>query len=299
MSIDLPYADFRTSQPIDLQRQGCPIAVWQHPPEGAKCAIHTAGFPIFLSHARLADGDEYADGDPYTVDENLSHPFHQRRIRCTVDAARKALAGIVGPSRLLDVACGTGFITAELAKAFPQTRVLAFDYSVRAIDTAHSRYSNIEFAVADVYEPPYAESQFDLIVLNNIWEHVPDPLRLLSIVKKLLKRDGSIVISTPSRYHYRNLIRILRGQRVHFMSNLHVTEYTVGQVKEQLAYSGFAVVSAGAPAIPEESKSHTIIKALLSRILRIFGSHHVLEMTVFYVARLQSKSVQSGHEKLR
>jgi len=42
------------------------------------------------------------------------------------------------------------------------------------------REAKIDFAVGDAYESPYAKGFFDVVVCNNLWDHVPDPLFLLS-----------------------------------------------------------------------------------------------------------------------
>ena len=111
-----------------------------------------------------------------------------------------------------------------------------------AIEHANSTYNNIDFVVADAYQPPFEDKYFDIIVCNNIWEHVPDPLRLLSSIGRILKPNGQLVISTPSRYRIGNITRVCLGKEVTFMSKHHITEYTVGQIKEQLKFGGFSII---------------------------------------------------------
>jgi len=81
-----------------------------------------------------------------------------------------------------------------------------------------------------------------LFVCNNLWEHVADPLNLLSEISRITKARGKLCISTPSRYRLHNLVAALRGRPIEFMSEHHVTEYTVGQVKEQLAFGGYKLL---------------------------------------------------------
>lgn len=70
-----------------------------------------------------------------------------------------------------------------------------------------------------------------------------------------------------------------------FMSGHHVTEYTVGQVKEQMRYGGFNVVNVASRAISSGSVKANVAKALCAKAIKIVGSHHQLESTVFYLAR--------------
>jgi hypothetical protein len=69
------------------------------------------------------------------------------------------------------------------------------------------------------------------------------------------------------------------------MSRLHVTEYTVGQVKEQLAYGGFEVRRILSRAISAGSIKANVAKWIFSQLISLVGSHHQLEATVFYLAQ--------------
>ena len=82
-----------------------------------------------------------------------------------------------------------------------------------------------------------------------------------------------------------NLARIIRGKPVAFMSRLHVTEYTVGQVKEQLAHGGFELRKILSKPIREGSAKANVAKWIFSRLISLCGSHHQLEATVFYLAQ--------------
>lgn len=129
---------------------------------------------------------------------------------------------------------------------------------------------------------------------NNLWEHVPDPLLLLSKIKRIVKLGGHLIISTPSRYRTDNLVRILRGKPVNFMSQHHVTEYTVGQVKEQLRYGGFEVKSVLSRPISAGSMKANVARWVCSKLISMVGSHHQLEATVFYLAQETTDAAEQG-----
>ena len=67
------------------------------------------------------------------------------------------------------------------------------------------------------------------------------PLQMLKKIERSLKPGGHLIISTPSRYRLPNLIRVLVGKPIVLGSRQHVTEYSVGQVMEQLKYLGYEV----------------------------------------------------------
>ncbi len=285
------YYDWAREQAFDPQQDGCPFESWREAHTRHPCAIHPNGFLVFVPPSELDDSDEYRESDPYTVEGKLESGFHHRRTDCTLELIRSVIAEQGQGTRILDLGCGQGHITAKILEAFPAAEVSALDYSISAIDYAARTFPGIDFIVGNAYHLPYSPGYFDVVVCNNIWEHVPDPLALLRAISKVVKKGGHLVISTPSRYRIWNLLRVMRGKPVALMSNLHVTEYSIGQVKEQLRFGGFEVRRVfSKPAIEE---SETLKERLVNRvmlpvgrlILRATGSHHNLDSTVFFLAK--------------
>lgn len=278
------YYDYTNNRPLDLSSDGCDLAEWNQLYGKQKFARHPKGFRIFLPPDRLRASDEYIGSDPYSVEQNIDGEFHTRRIEITVDLVRDVVSPRQERPQILDLGCGQGHITEKIRQALNGAGITGLDYSVSAIEYAHEHFPGIDFAVGDAYESPYAPGFFDVVVCNNLWEHVPDPLFLLSRIKRAVKPGGHLIISTPSRYRTGNLVRILRGRPVAFMSRHHVTEYTVGQVKEQLSYGGFEVKKVLSRPISDGSLKSNVARMVLSRIVSMVGSHHQLEATVFYLA---------------
>ncbi len=276
------YFDINKKKPIHLDKDCTSINEWMKSTNNAySCASDPDGFLIFIKPNNIDAFNEYKEGDPYKVLINLESKFQKRRFQSTL----KLLYSLDNTYKLkiLDLGCGEGHLTHEIFNSFPESEIFGLDYSISAIKTANKIYTNIHFVVADGYEPPFVDNYFDVVILNNIWEHVPDPLRMLNGVKRILRKNGAIIISTPSRYRFSNLIRILRGKRIIHMSKLHVTEYTVGQIVEQLDFSGFKISKVYSETIKENRFFVHLIKMFISFFLRAIGSHHVLESTVFYL----------------
>jgi SAM-dependent methyltransferase len=293
-SVNVPmakYYDWRSRRVLD-SKDGCPLDQWLAGGNESQFGIHPGGFRVFLDPSEIRLSDEYSEGDPYVVNDEggQRNSFHLRRFDCTLQLIEEATGGRATTQRICDLGCGQGHITAAIQKSYSNAEISGLDYSISAITRAAESCKEIDFVVANAYEPPYCPEYFDIVVCNNLWEHVPDPLRLLGAISRILRTDGSLILSTPSRYRLRNLLRVLRGRSVVFTSNHHITEYSVGQVIEQLQFGGFEtkVVS------PPMQRSCNTLRGLaafgiLMPILRLFlrsvGSHHSLEETVFYLAR--------------
>lgn len=267
---------------------GCAWSEWSASSDTrARFGIHPLGFPVFVPASHLDSSNEYKEGDPYSVAEHIESPFHTCRRQTTLDMLASVLPEGGAGVRVLDLGCGEGHITEAIRAQWPRAEVCGFDYSVSAIEIARRRYPLIDFAVADAYALPYASASIDATVMNNLWEHLPDPVRLLEQIRRVLKPGGHVIVSTPSRYRFENLMRIAFGQPIAMMSKHHVTEYTVGQVMEQMRFAGFEVVGKENGLVPSEAWSWKwrAAKTAVTWWMRRVNSHHSLGSTVFYLAR--------------
>jgi len=289
------YYDWSARKPLSKE-DGCRYDNWPLEHANYPFALHPQGFPVFLKPHHLQEYDEYSQGDPHGVKNGLTGEFQKRRIACTLHLLELAAAQKSGQIRLLDLGCGEGHITNKMRQALPNAQISALDRSLSAVIYAATHYPGIDFCAADAYDPPYLEDHFDIVVCNNTWEDVADPVFLFSRVTRIIEPGGHLIISTPSRYRLENLLRVLLGRPAVLAAPNHVTEYSVGQVLEQLAFGGFDVEKIYSR--PKKEKLSTIsaliaykiVKPLLSAYLAVTKSHHCLESTVFFLARKNAPS---------
>jgi 2-polyprenyl-3-methyl-5-hydroxy-6-metoxy-1,4-benzoquinol methylase len=281
------YYNLKKRESINLDSECCEIASWEKNNSEYSCCRHPNGFYIFLEPQELIISDEYkVNIDPFTIQKDFKNDFHQRRLNYTIDLIKNHNSE--SKLKLLDLGCGQGLFTNSFKNEFTNYDVYGLDHSITAIEFANSNFDNIDFVVADAYYPPFEDEYFDIIVCNNIWEHVPDPLNMLNAIRRILKPNGQLIISTPSRYRIGNLTRVFLGKEVS-MSKHHITEYTVGQMREQLKFGGFKINKTYSPPIKEVGWKIRVAKVLVSLFLKIVKSHHILESTVFYSAIKISK----------
>jgi SAM-dependent methyltransferase/glycosyltransferase involved in cell wall biosynthesis len=102
--------------------------------------------------------------------------------------------------RVLDLASGEGYGAALLAEVAES--VLGVDIDAQTIQHAGSRYlrPNLKFLQGSILDIPlHGENLFDLVVCFEAIEHIDAPEQLLSEVKRVLKRDGVFIVSTPNK----------------------------------------------------------------------------------------------------
>jgi SAM-dependent methyltransferase len=99
---------------------------------------------------------------------------------------------------LLDVGCGPGTITADLAALVAPGRVVAVDSAAAVLEqaAAHAaeagRAGQIGFVVGDVHELAFPDESFDVVHAHQVLQHVADPIRALRELRRVCKRGGVV-----------------------------------------------------------------------------------------------------------
>jgi trans-aconitate 2-methyltransferase len=182
--------------------------------------------------------------------------------------AEEALASLdlKGNERILDVGCGNGKTTAEIAALVPQGAVVGVDASADmiAFAAAHSAlHPNLQFAVADARQLPYLH-EFDLVVSFNALHWIPDQDRALQSICATLKHTGLAQLRLVPKGQRKSLEDVLEETRLsarwssYFQGfrdpYLHLTPEQYGELAKQ---NGFDVrrVQIGAKAWDFQSRS--------------------------------------------
>src|SRR5262245_46887940 len=106
--------------------------------------------------------------------------------------AEKSLAclELAGSERVLDIGCGDGKITAEIAARVPGGSVVGVDPSTAMIDFAREHFladhANVSFAVGDATRLAYRDA-FDRVVSFNALHWVPDQSAALRCIRDAMR----------------------------------------------------------------------------------------------------------------
>ena len=103
--------------------------------------------------------------------------------------------------RILDIACGTGYGSHMLSSAGAKS-VTGIDISLESIEYARRFESNnLTFSQGNALSlKSIKDNSFDLVVSFETIEHLNDPRRFLSELRRILKSGGILIISTPNRH---------------------------------------------------------------------------------------------------
>jgi SAM-dependent methyltransferase len=158
---------------------------------------------------------------------------------------RRILPKIQGDFKTIaDLGCGRGIFSIELAKKYPDSKVVGLDIDEKQMEINRSiaeknGLTNLEFRVGDIAEMGL-ENQFDLIVSVDNLEHIEDDLGAVKVFYKALKPGGKLVCHVPAY----NRIWFFRKYQQNFDVEGHVRPgYKEEQLKNLLEKGGLKVES--------------------------------------------------------
>ncbi|MFG2648660.1 class I SAM-dependent methyltransferase [Streptomyces sp. NPDC048436] len=133
-----------------------------------------------------------------------THGHHESVLRShTWRTAANSAAYLVGSlkphMKVLDIGCGPGTITADLAELVPDGHVTGVDHAPGILEKARATAAergleNMEFAVADVHALDYPDDTFCVVHAHQVLQHVGDPVRALSEMRRVCKPGGIIAV---------------------------------------------------------------------------------------------------------
>ena len=133
-------------------------------------------------------GNLYISGDSKSV-------LNWHSARTAANSAGYLLGSIRPDMHILDIGCGPGTITADLATLVPQGSVIGIDLGPGVIEEARSMAAkrslkNISFEVGDAHELGFPDQNFDVVHAHQVLQHISDPVHALRGWKRLIKPGG-------------------------------------------------------------------------------------------------------------
>ncbi len=99
----------------------------------------------------------------------------------------------------LDVACGSGKLTAELAKLAQGGRVVGLDFSPQMLDVARHAYPRLEFIEGDALNLPFDDASFDAATIAFGLRNLADPVRGMREMTRVARRAVVLEFVRPPK----------------------------------------------------------------------------------------------------
>jgi SAM-dependent methyltransferase len=138
-----------------------------------------------------------------------THGHHESVLRSHTWRTAENSAGYLLPHlrpglSLLDVGCGPGTITVDLARIVLPGQVIGLDASDEVVAQARalgaeSEATNVRFEVGDLFTLEYDDASFDVVHAHQVLQHLVDPVAALVELRRVL-RPGGVLAARDSDY---------------------------------------------------------------------------------------------------
>jgi len=136
--------------------------------------------------------------------DRYTHGHHESVLRSHLwrtaeNSAAFLLAHLTPELALLDVGCGPGTITADLARILVDGSVVGVDRSEEVVARANEEnrafgLANLSFEVGDVYGLHFPDESFDVVYSHQVLQHLSRPVEALGEMRRVLKPGGLLAV---------------------------------------------------------------------------------------------------------
>ena len=134
-------------------------------------------------------------------DDRYTHGHHDsvlrsHRWRTAENSAAYLLPHLRPGLEVLDVGCGPGTITVDLARRVAPGRVTGIDRSPDVLAEARSAAgdADVTFSVGDVYLLDFPDDSFDVVHAHQVLQHLSDPVAALREMRRVCRPGGTVAV---------------------------------------------------------------------------------------------------------
>lgn len=149
---------------------------------------------------------------------------------------------------LLEIGCGRGEYLAKMRDLGWNVR--GVDVNQEAIDFAKNHYQ-LDVCLAGADNLPYDDSFFDVVFLKHVLEHLHEPIAAMREIRRVLKPNGQILITTPNTSSLGN--RLFGRQWMHYDPPRHLMIYNKKSLAHLFNVIGVELLACHAPATNSSS----------------------------------------------
>lgn len=109
------------------------------------------------------------------------------------------------PLLLLDIGCGTGFITQKISSSL-ESKVICCDIDLKRVSFAKSYYQ-LETILADITYLPFKSSSFDMVIAIEVFEHLPNTDTALLEIRRVMVQNAIFTVPNEPFFMLANFLR--------------------------------------------------------------------------------------------
>ena len=176
--------------------------------------------------------------------------------------------------RILDAGCGPGFFLAEINDNWEKYGVEISKYN---IDFINEHFPDVKTSLSKLEELEYEDNFFDVIYCFQVIEHVEDPIQIIKEFKRVIKPNGTIILSTPNIESF--VSRRFKGN-YRLLGKSHILMWSPDTIKQLLKLIDYKITKVSFPYFRTDYFT-------IKNVLRLFDKNKISppfygnEMTVY------------------
>lgn len=135
----------------------------------------------------------------------------------------------------LEIGCGTGFVLAGVASAFPSARLMGAEIFSAGLSHAARRVPSAQFMQMDARHIPF-DAHFDVIGAFDVLEHIQEDVAVIRQMHHALKPGGIVILTVPQH-------PALWSEQDELAC--HVRRYTAPELGKKISDAGFDLIDSG------------------------------------------------------
>jgi SAM-dependent methyltransferase len=169
------------------------------------------------------------------------------------------------PARALELAAGTGIVTAAAARALPGARIVVTDLSPAMLDVAAGRKetSGLEFQAVDAQDLPFDDVSFDAVYCQFGIMFLPDKARAYAEIRRVLRPGGRLLFSVWERVEDSPIAATVEAalegcfpeDPPRFISRIPHGYHDPAAIRDAVSTAGFGQVDVATMTLPSVSPS--------------------------------------------
>lgn len=184
------------------------------------------------------------------------------------------------PENILEIGCGTGFLTRLLVQKYPEANIIAIDISQAMIEKCQKKLPFVSFEKEDgeTYQP---SQKFDLIISNMAVQWFDKPNEGLNRLKGFLNPDGTLLYSTLGENNFTEWQDVLKklNLRSNTLPSRHYEDIIEEEEKNTMYQDAFDFVKSLKEIGANHSDQRPLTPSQLKKACALLKDKHYCSIT--------------------
>jgi len=203
-----------------------------------------------------------------TFDINKYKPLHEiKGFLSWLNGEKRAYCWVPPNVRVLDIGCGFGETLGYHANRGCDVYGVEADENIRRVADKFGFKVHVGLFDPNIYEPAF----FDYVTLDQVIEHVDDPIKTMEGISKVLKPNGLAILSTPNSNGWG--AKLFGRKWIHWHIPYHLQHFSIESMKIAAERTGMKL---------EKVKTITSSEWLCYQIIHLFTRHKIGTPSMFW-----------------